>query len=141
MLLRSCDPQTQVTREDTIWAGRDAQRGNLSGPLIRRKSASWWAVFFWCVAMKLELNSEELRPLIQAVVKETLTQVESDRAKLDDKLAYSEQEAARMLGLDYHVLRDERLRGRIKASQIVGRRIRYTQADLLEYLAERRIAQ
>jgi hypothetical protein len=42
------------------------------------------------------------------------------------------------LGLHVHQLRDERRRGRIQASQIVGRRIRYLRADLERYLAERR---
>jgi hypothetical protein len=51
---------------------------------------------------------------------------------------FIEEEAARLLGLELHVLRDERRRGRIATSQIVGRRIRYTQADLLNYLAARR---
>jgi hypothetical protein len=36
------------------------------------------------------------------------------------------------------VLRDERRRGRIAASQVVGRRIRYKREDRTAYLAERR---
>jgi hypothetical protein len=56
-----------------------------------------------------------------------------------ERLAYSEPEAARMLGLEEHVLRDERRRGRISASKIVGRRIRYTREDLTDYLASRRV--
>jgi hypothetical protein len=37
-----------------------------------------------------------------------------------------------------HQLRDERYRGNIQASQVAGRRIRYTRKDLLDYLARRR---
>jgi hypothetical protein len=41
--------------------------------------------------------------------------------------------------MEQHQLRDERLRGRIGASQIVGRRWRYTRDDLLRYLQSRRV--
>src|SRR5438309_220695 len=71
-----------------------------------------------------------LRPLIQSVVTEVVVQLEADRAKLNGRLAYSEPEAAELLGLEPHQLRDERRRGRIAASVIVGRRIRYTPEDL-----------
>ena len=61
-----------------------------------------------------------------------------DRAKLGDKLCYSEADAARLLGLREHQLRDARLAGKVRCSQITGRRIRYTREDLLRYLAENR---
>lgn len=92
-------------------------------------------------ALSLNLDAAALRPLISAVVAETIAQLRNDEAKLDGKLAYSEEEAARLLGLEPHVLRDERRRGRIEASQIVGRRIRYSRSDLLAYLAGRRCGQ
>ena len=88
----------------------------------------------------LSIDAETLRPLIAAVVAETLAALDVDRAKLGDRLAYSEPEAARLLGLNTHQLRDERLRGRIAASAIVGKRIRYQRSDLLAYLSERRTA-
>ncbi len=90
--------------------------------------------------LHLSLDADMLRPLIRAVVAEVLAALEEDRSRLGDRLAYSEPEAARLLGLETHQLRDERLRGRIAASQIVGRRIRYTREDLLGYLAARRAA-
>jgi hypothetical protein len=37
-----------------------------------------------------------------------------------------------------HQLRDERLRGKITASKIVGGRIRYTREDLVQYLLTHR---
>src|SRR4051794_6950105 len=87
----------------------------------------------------LAIDPEALRPLIAAVVAEAVAQLGHAQAALPDgKLAYSEQEAARLLGLNEHQLRDERLRGRIRASAIVGRRIRYRREDLVAYLAERR---
>jgi hypothetical protein len=80
-----------------------------------------------------------LRPLVELVVAEVLARMRQDEARLPDRLAYSEEEAARLLGLEPYQLRDERLRGRIAASQIVGRRIRYSRKDLLGYLAARRL--
>jgi hypothetical protein len=90
--------------------------------------------------LHLQLPPALLRPLIAEVVREVLAALEADRATLPDKLAYSEAEAARLLSLNPHQLRDERLRGRIAASAIVGGRIRYTRANLLDYLAARRSA-
>ena len=88
--------------------------------------------------INLQVDPEQLEPLLKKVVTETIVQLEADRAKLNDKLAYSEPEAARLLGLQPHQLRDARLAGRIGCSQITGRRIRYTREDLLNYLAANR---
>ncbi|MDZ4683596.1 MAG: hypothetical protein SH850_00820 [Planctomycetaceae bacterium] len=88
--------------------------------------------------MQLNLDPADLRPLVQAVVAEVVATMQADSAKLGDRLAFNEAEAARLLSLEPHVLRDERLRGRVGASQIVGRRVRYTKQDLTTYLAGRR---
>ena len=92
-------------------------------------------------AISLHVDPQALAPIIRAIVAETVAQVEASRQHIpaDGRLAFNEQEAAAMLGLEPHVLRDERRRGRISASSIVGRRIRYTRADLVKYLAERRV--
>ena len=92
-------------------------------------------------ALTLHIDPEVLTPIVQRVVTETLSQLEAVRQQIPDigRLAYTEEEAARMLGLASHQLRDERLRGRIGASAIVGRRIRYTPEDLRAYLASRRV--
>ncbi|MBL8796322.1 MAG: helix-turn-helix domain-containing protein [Planctomycetia bacterium] len=88
--------------------------------------------------INLQVDPEQLQPLVKQVVAETIIQLETDRAKLNDKMAYSEPEAARLLGLQPHQLRDARLAGKIGCSQITGRRIRYTREDLLHYLAANR---
>ncbi len=88
--------------------------------------------------MHLEINPADLQPLIRQVVTEALAQLDADRARLDGKLAYSESEAAQLIGLEPWQLRDERRRGNIRASQIVGRRIRYLREDLVSYLLGRR---
>ena len=88
--------------------------------------------------MQVNISPEELAPVIAATVAATLEAIRSDEAKLGDRLAFSEPEAARLLGLETHQLRDERGRGRIGSSSIVGRRIRYVRADLLAYLNRNR---
>ena len=88
--------------------------------------------------MQLNLDSDDLRPLIAAVLTECLARLADDEAPMGDRLAFDEPTAARMLSLEPHQLRDERLRGRINASVIVGRRIRYQRQDLLHYLARNR---
>jgi hypothetical protein len=88
--------------------------------------------------LSLHLDPAALGPLIRQVVEATLLQLEQARAAIGDRLAYSEAEAARLLGLAPHQLRDERLRGRIAASQVVGRRVRYLRDDLIRYLMARR---
>ncbi len=89
-------------------------------------------------AISLNIDIEALEPIIQRVVDATLATVEADRAQVGDRLAYSEAEAARLIGLHVHQLRDERLRGRITASVVVGKRIRYLRGDLLAYLMTNR---
>jgi hypothetical protein len=83
--------------------------------------------------MELKVDAEELRGLVKTIVADALAEV--DARMRDDRLAYSEPEAADLLGLKHHVLRDERLRGRIGHTKIVGGRIRYRREDLLAYLA------
>lgn len=90
--------------------------------------------------MQVMIDPAELAPIIAATVSATLAQLEADRLAIGDRMAFPEPEAARLLSLEHHQLRDERLRGRISASIIVGKRVRYSRADLLQYLAERRIA-
>jgi hypothetical protein len=89
-------------------------------------------------SLSLHLNSSALEPLIKQVVTEAIVQLETVRPTLPERLAFSEPEAARLIGLEPHQLRDERRRGRITASQIVGRRIRYQRSDLIGYLAARK---
>jgi Helix-turn-helix domain len=90
--------------------------------------------------IQLNVDPEALGPLIRQIVTETLAAVEADRAKLTpNRLAYTESEAAGLLGLRPHVLRDIRLAGRISSSRGPGRRILYQPSDLLAYLARGRV--
>jgi hypothetical protein len=88
--------------------------------------------------MKIEFAEADLEPLVKQVVAEALRQVESDRAKLDGRISFTEPEAASLLGVKRHVLRDARLRGEVEASRI-GARVVYTRDALLAYIARNRL--
>ena len=89
--------------------------------------------------MNLRIDPDELRPLVQAVVEETLARIQADQSRLpSDRLAFPEAEAAALLGLKQHVLRDARLRGEITGS-LLGRRYVYSRDDLLAWLRRQRV--
>jgi hypothetical protein len=83
--------------------------------------------------MHIAFDPGDLRPLIEHVVSETIERLESERAKLNGRLGYSEPEAAALLGVERHVLRDARLRGEIAARKI-GKRIIYERDELIRFL-------
>jgi hypothetical protein len=83
--------------------------------------------------MRIEFEDNDLAPLIERVVVRVLDQREADDAKLADRLAYSEAEAAALLGVRRHVLRDARLRRELDGAK-VGKRIMYTREELLRFL-------
>jgi hypothetical protein len=86
----------------------------------------------------LSIDPAALAPLVKQIVEATLAAAAEAGGQLPDRIAFGESEAARMLGLRAHQLRDERLRGRSAASVGPGRRILYSRQDLVNYLAERR---
>jgi len=86
--------------------------------------------------LALSIDPTALRPLIQAVVEQTISAMGSLGSNLPEgRICYSEAEAAALLGVRSNVLRDERGRGRIGFSKIACGRIRFSHADLLAYLA------
>jgi hypothetical protein len=91
-------------------------------------------------AFQVALDSALLEPLIARVVEQTIVRLDEAREALPDKIAFGEADAARLLSLRAHQLRDERLRGRIKASVGPGKKVLYSRSDLLTYLASRRWA-
>jgi hypothetical protein len=88
--------------------------------------------------LQLQFDPAALAPLVRMIVAETVAALDADRDRLAAKLAFSEAEAARLLSLHPHQLRDERLRGRIQASVGPGRKVLYSRDDLQAYLAARR---
>lgn len=83
--------------------------------------------------MEVRFDESKLVPLIKQVVAEVLREMEHLKKTNTDRLVYSEVEAAGMLGLHRHQLRDIRRRGEISHTRIVGRRIGYTMSDLVAY--------
>ena len=88
--------------------------------------------------MQVAFDPTEFEPIITRAVEAALAKLDELRGPLGDRLAFTEEEAARLIGLEAHQLRDERRRGRIAASQIVNRSIRYLRGDLLAYLLRQR---
>ena len=86
--------------------------------------------------MNITFPSDELERVFERVVARTLALLEQQRAELPEEIM-SEQEVARYLRVKPHVVRDERLRGRLHGSK-VGRYMRYRRADVLAYLLARR---
>jgi hypothetical protein len=81
--------------------------------------------------MKLQFDRDDLRPIVEAVVMETL-QAMGDQQP-NSRLGYTESEAAEAIGVKNHVLRDARLRGEIKARK-VGKRYVYAADELRRFL-------
>lgn len=79
-------------------------------------------------ALALYINRDSLRELVSEVI-HRLPSVNFP----EGRIALTEDEAAKACGVAGHVLRDLRLTGQIKARKL-GRRVVYTQADLLSAL-------
>lgn len=82
----------------------------------------------------LQLTSDEIRPLVQEVVRAVLDEMDQLKHLVHGKLALTEGQAAELLDLNSWQLRDLRLAGKIGFTRIVGNRVRYTLQDLLLYL-------
>jgi excisionase family DNA binding protein len=87
---------------------------------------------------ELRLEGGELESLVRRIVAEVLAELEQHQQIHQGRLAYTEAEAAAMLGLKQHQLRDIRRDGKIHHTRIVGRQIRYTLQDLMAYLNQGR---
>jgi len=62
-----------------------------------------------------------------------------DAVNAADGICFTEEEAAKILRLEVRQLADERREKKITFSRIRRDRIRYSKADLVEYLAGRRV--
>ena len=85
------------------------------------------------MSVQIQFDQDALRPLVHLAVAEALDRMEEERAKLSGRLAFTEPEAAALLGVKPYVLRDCRRRGELQGAK-VGSKIVYTRADLLEFL-------
>ena len=87
--------------------------------------------------VNIDFNETDLKPLVELVVTAAIAQLNEQRDQLLDKLAYTEPEAAALLSIRPHVLRDARLRGEIGACRL-GRRVLYPRDELLKFLQAQR---
>ena len=87
---------------------------------------------------QLHLDTDELRSLVHETVAHVVDQLDEFKALYNGRLAFTEAEAADLLGLKQHQLRDLRHNGKISYTRIVGNRIRYTIEDLRTYLRTNR---
>lgn len=84
--------------------------------------------------MKLDANDlADLRPLIVEAVRATLVEVQVEQEKLNGRIGYPEAEAAALLGVERHILRDCRLRREI-AGRTIGRRVVYSREALVAFV-------
>lgn len=79
------------------------------------------------------MTNDELIDLVREAAREAAREV-LGAAVPQERLAYGEAEAAALLGLEKHVLREQRRLGRISFTRGPGRRILYTPTHLTEYL-------
>ncbi len=86
--------------------------------------------------MKIEWDEASLHPLVDAVVAAAIERLDDNRVKLNGRLGYTEPEAAALIGVQPHVLRDCRLRGEISAKK-VGKRYIYGRSALEELLDDK----
>ncbi|HEY2894683.1 MAG TPA: hypothetical protein VGJ16_10735 [Pirellulales bacterium] len=81
--------------------------------------------------MKLDASDiDALRPVIAEAVRVTLEHVRATDSKLGNRIGYTEAEAAALIGVPRHVLRDSRLRGEVSARPI-GKKIIYSREALV----------
>jgi excisionase family DNA binding protein len=81
--------------------------------------------------VNVQITADDLRPIVETVVAEVLAQRQAVEQKLD-RIGYTEAEAAELLGMPRHKLRDARLRGEITARK-VGRGFLYSRQKLIEF--------
>jgi hypothetical protein len=89
---------------------------------------------------KLQLDPDELRPLVSLVVQEVLEALDAERAKLGERLAFTEPEASALLGIERRQLAVFRRAGKIEWAIGPRRMPLYTRAQLLAFLAARKFS-
>jgi hypothetical protein len=80
----------------------------------------------------------DLRPIISAAVVAVMEELRQSELAQSSRLAYPEPEAAALLGVRPHCLRDARLRGEISASR-VGKKTVYQRGELLRFLEQQKL--
>lgn len=81
--------------------------------------------------MRLELSRDEIRPIVEECLEAVLACPDLAGS---ERLGFTEQEAAALMGVPRHTLRDCRLRGEIHG-RAVGNKIVYSRQELMRFLA------
>ena len=81
------------------------------------------------MSIKIDVEADDLQPLIDASVRRAVEEMDARNGRL----SYGEKEAAAMLGVSKHALRDARYRNEIPATRL-GKSWLYKRADLLAFL-------
>jgi hypothetical protein len=83
--------------------------------------------------VELKFDRADLKPLIESIVAEMADRL----APMDDRISVDEAEAARLIGVAPHVLRDARRRGEVGAAKI-GKKHVYLRLDLVALVQARK---
>ena len=87
--------------------------------------------------MQVELKVDDVRPIVRACLVEILEREDGILSQLDrERIAYPEREAAALLGVAPHVVRDLRLKGQLHGKRF-GRGVLYEKQELIRFLRER----
>ncbi len=82
--------------------------------------------------MKIDATDiPELEPVIDLVVRKVLSQIRDEQGD-GGRISYREPEAAKLLGVEQHVLAAARRRGAVRATRI-GRYVLYARSELLRF--------
>ena len=87
--------------------------------------------------MQLTFDPDTIREFARPIIEEVASALLANPIGGNERLAYTEPEAAELLGIAAHQLRDARLRGEITSTK-VGGRIGYERSELIAYLARGR---
>lgn len=83
----------------------------------------------------MTISADDIRPMVQDVVDVALERLRATEARLagPERLGYTEREAAALIGVPPHRLRDARLRGEITGRK-VGKATVYSREQLMRFL-------
>ena len=85
--------------------------------------------------LNINVDDDVLEPLVTRITKQVLAQLEEDRMKLGGRIGFTLPEAAALIGVKPHVLRDARSRGEIRG-RLVGKKLVFSRDELLRFVNE-----
>ena len=90
--------------------------------------------------MKIEpADMDAIRPLLIEIIREAVADATPRPAAENELRVYTEAQAAELLQLKTHNLREARKAGKIAYTRTVGRRIAYSRQDVESFLQRERV--